>query len=296
MRGLNLGVEFTGGRLAEYSTSKTLDADTARAAVVDAGFPRAIVQSSGDGRHHRPDRGDHQRRGRPQIAEALATDGGTVTKLRDELIGPSLGDELRNKAIIALVIALLAQMIYLAVRFRWTFGAAAVLAMFHDVLIVTGVFAWLGRPIDGVFLAAALTIVGLSVNDSVVVFDRVRERWAANPKAPFAKVCNTAVLQTVPRTINTGLGAMFILGALAILGGDSLTDFSIALLLGLLVGTLSSVFTATPLAVVLQGAKPATPPKVRSTARKAGACATRQRRGGVTGGYPQPVRPAISAL
>jgi SecD/SecF fusion protein len=267
VRGLNLGVEFTGGRLVEYSTSRALDADTARAAVADAGFPRAIVQSSGADditvRTPAISNADSAR-----IAAALAKDGGTVTKLRDELIGPSLGKELRNKAILAMLIALGAQMLYLAVRFRWTFGAAAVLAMFHDVLIVTGVFAWLGRPIDGVFLAAALTIVGLSVNDSVVVFDRVRERWAANPKVPFERVCNTAVLQTVPRTVNTGLGAMFILGALAILGGDSLTDFSLALLLGLGIGTLSSVFTATPLAVVLQARAHAAPPRARTAKRK----------------------------
>lgn len=280
VRGLDLGVEFTGGRLTEYSTSRPLDADTARAAVADAGFPRAIVQTSGaDDITVRTT--DITNAEAARIAGALAADGGTVTKLRDELIGPSLGAELRTKAILAMVIALGAQMLYLAVRFRWTFGAAAVLAMFHDVLIVTGVFAWLGRPIDGVFLAAALTIVGLSVNDSVVVFDRVRERWAAQPRLPFAQVCNTAVRQTVPRTVNTGLGAMFILGALAILGGDSLTDFSLALLLGLLIGTLSSVFTATPLAVVLQARAHAAPPRTRSTQRRPAARSERRDSGAV---------------
>ena len=258
-RGLNLGVEFTGGRLMEYSTTQTVDADTARAAVADAGYPRAIVQSSGsDDITVRTNAIGNDEEA--AIRAALAEAGGTVEKVRDELIGPSLGEELRNKAVLALLIALGAQMIYLAIRFRWIFGAAAVLAMFHDVLIVTGAFAWMGRPIDGVFLAAALTIVGLSVNDSVVVFDRVRESWAADPRRPFAAVANEAVLQTVPRTVNTGLGAMFILGALAILGGDSLTDFAIALLLGLVVGTFSSVFTATPLAVVLQSRARSLPP------------------------------------
>src|SRR5690606_19874948 len=144
---------------------------------------------------------------------------------------------------------LLAQMVYLAIRFRWTFGVSAVLAMFHDLLIVVGLFAWLGKPFDGVFLAAALTIIGLSVNDTVVVFDRVRELWASNPRRPFMENANQAVLQTVPRTVNTGMGAMFILAALAVLGGDSLTDFAIALLVGLLVGTYSSSFVATPLAI-----------------------------------------------
>jgi SecD/SecF fusion protein len=114
------------------------------------------------------------------------------------------------------------------------------------------VFAWFGRPIDGVFLAALLTVIGYSVNDSVVVFDRIRELWTADRKVPFARIANRAALQTVPRTVNTGIGAVFILAALAVLGGESLTDFAVALLVGILVGTWSSVFTATPLAIVLE--------------------------------------------
>jgi len=156
--------------------------------------------------------------------------------------------------------ALLAQLLYLAVRFKWIFGAAAVLAMAHDVLILVGVFAWLGKPVDGVFLAALLTVIGYSVNDSVVVFDRIREMWrGAARKIPFATTANSAVLQTVPRTINTGLGAVFILAALAILGGDSLTDFAIALLVGIGVGTYSSMFLATPLAIEFQARAGTTP-------------------------------------
>ncbi len=267
VRGLNLGVEFTGGRLIEYSTGTPLDPDDARDAVADAGYPRAIVQASGeDDITVRTEAISNSEAGR--IEAALAERGGDVTKVRDELIGPSLGEELRNKAILALLIALGAQMLYLALRFRWTFGAATVLAMFSDVLIVTGAFAWMGRPIDGVFLAAVLTIVGLSVNDSVVVFDRVREVWTEHPDRPFADVCNRAVLQTVPRTVNTGLGALFILGALAVLGGDSLTDFAIALVLGLVVGTFSSVFTAAPLAIVLQTRSHAPPPRSEAGSRR----------------------------
>ena len=141
------------------------------------------------------------------------------SKLRDELVGPTIGAELRGKALVALGVALAAQMAYLAVRFRWTFGAAAVLGMLHDVLIVVGIFAWLNKPVDGVFLAAILTIVGLSVNDTVVVFDRIRERQRAHPDDPLETVANTAVLQTIPRTINTGLGAMAILAVLVAGGG-----------------------------------------------------------------------------
>ncbi len=168
----------------------------------------------------------------------------------------SLGQELKEKALIAFGIALLVMMLYLAFRFHWTFAVSAVGAMFHDVLIVTGIFAWLDKPIDGLFLASALTIVGLSVNDTVVVFDRIRERWQGTRSGTFAEISNTACIETMPRTINTGLGAMFILGALAFLGGDSLQDFAIALLLGLIIGTYSSVFSATPALILLQKFSP----------------------------------------
>jgi SecD/SecF fusion protein len=260
VRGLNFGVEFTGGRLVEYSTGRPVDLDRARAPVGAAGSPRAIVQASGgDDLTVRTDKITNNEEAR--LRAALAELGGSAEKTRDELIGPSLGDELRRKAVIALMVALAVQLAYLAIRFRWTFGAAAVTAMAHDVLILIGVFAWLGKPIDGVFLAALLTVIGYSVNDSVVVFDRVRELWAASRRKPFPRIANTAILQTVPRTINTGLGAVFILTALALLGGDSLTDFAIALLIGIAIGTYSSLFVAIPLAVELEAHSSNPPPR-----------------------------------
>ncbi|GAA0591632.1 protein translocase subunit SecD [Actinomadura livida] len=259
-QGLNYGVEFTGGRIVEYSTSRPLDIDDAREAVSDAGFPRAVVQSSGES-DISVRTSDLTNEEVKRIQDALGKEGGGADKIRDELIGPSLGDELRTKALIALGVALLAQLAYLTIRFRWTFATGAVVAMFHDIMIVTGVFAWLGKPIDGVFLAALLTIIGYSVNDSVVVFDRIRELWGDNPKGKFADIANRGTLQTVPRTINTGMGALFILGALAVLGGDSLMDFAIALLIGIVVGTYSSVFTATPVAILLEKYAKSPPPQ-----------------------------------
>lgn len=255
LRGLNLGVEFTGGRLLEYSTTKSIDTEKAREIVSDAGFPTAVVQSSSgeNGRENITVRVDKITDDEAvEIQEALGTAAGSVEKERDELIGPSLGKELRNKALIAFAIAVAAQMLYLAWRFRWTYAAAAVLSMSSVVLTVVGVFAWWGKPIDGVFLAAVLSIIGLAVNDTIVVFDRIREYTRENRNRPLREVVNDAILQTIPRTINTGLGAMFILAALAVLGGDSLTDFAIALLLGLSVGILSTIFTASALAVVLE--------------------------------------------
>lgn len=255
--GLDLGVEFTGGRLMEYSTTQPVTPDRARDVVSKAGFPEAVVQES-DNDKITVRTGQISNEDEVTIRRAIGDAGDGAVKQRDELIGPSLGSELRDKALIAFGIALIVQMLYLAFRFKWTIGASAVSAMFHDVVIVVGVFAWLDKPIDGVFLAAVMTIIGLSVNDSVVVFDRIREMWTGSKGEDFAKVSNDAVLETMPRTVNTGLGTMFILAALAVLGGDSLGDFAIALLLGLVIGTYSSVFTATPLAVLLQKKWPMT--------------------------------------
>jgi SecD/SecF fusion protein len=257
VRGRDFGVEFPGGRLVAYSTSRPVAADAAREAVAAAGLPRAVVQQS-DGNHILVRDGGLTDATKPAVQQALQAVGGETVQVRDEFIGPSLGDELKRKALIALGIALAAQMIYLAFRFRWTFGASAVLAMAHDVVILLGVFAWLGKPIDGVFLAAVLTVIGYSVNDSVVVFDRIRELVRGQRKTPFAETANLACLQTLPRTINTGIGAMFILAALTLLGGSSLTDFALALLIGIAIGTYSSIFTATPAAIELDRRFPAT--------------------------------------
>ncbi|MDQ4091632.1 MAG: protein translocase subunit SecD, partial [Actinomycetota bacterium] len=251
-QGFDYGLEFSGGRLLEYDTERPADLGAVRRGVAEAGFPRAVVQESGDGNvairttQLTPEEAD-------RIEAAVAQVGGEPTVVRDEFVGPTIGNELRRKALIALGLALTAQLVYLAVRFKWSYAAGAVTAMAHDVLLLLGVFAWLGKTLDGVFLAALLTVIGYSINDSVVVFDRVRELRRARPKDPLLDVANDACLETVPRTINTGLGALFILVALYVLGGETLTDFALALLIGIVVGTYSSVFTATPVAVAFEG-------------------------------------------
>jgi SecD/SecF fusion protein len=193
--------------------------------------------------------------GEDQVRRSVASVGGQTTELRDEFIGPTIGAELRRKALLALGIALVVQLGYLAVRFRWTFGAAAVIAMLHDVAILLGLFAWLGKPLDGVFL-------------------RIRERLRSRTREPLAALANTACLQTIPRTINTGLGALFILVALFALGGDTLTDFALALLVEILVGTWSSVFVATPLLVTFERRSSSRPPATPRPATRQPAAAT----------------------
>jgi SecD/SecF fusion protein len=251
VRGPNLGLEFTGGRLLEYSTQHPVDPDAARSALAGSGFARAVVQKTGGG-NVAVRTGQLDDAGERRVQRAIESVGGSAERVRSEFIGPTIGAELRRKAIIAVGIALAAQLAYMAIRFRWTFGTAAVIAMFHDVAILLGLFAWLGKPLDGVFLAALLTVIGYSVNDSVVVFDRIRERLRERRREPLDTLVNDACLQTVPRTVNTGLGAMFILVSLVALGGDTLTDFALALLVGILVGTYSSVFVAAPLVVRLE--------------------------------------------
>ncbi|MGH2821077.1 MAG: protein translocase subunit SecF, partial [Actinomycetota bacterium] len=180
--------------------------------------------------------------------------------------------------LIALGLGLGVQLVYLAFRFRWTFGASAVIALFHDLLILIGIFALLGKDIDGVFIAALLTVIGYSINDSVVIFDRIREQRGLRSRETVAVVANDACLQTIPRTINTGLGALFILLTLYLLGGETLTDFALALIVGILVGTYSSVFTAAPLVVIFEN----------FTARKQPAASARSARSPVS----KPARPS----
>ena len=250
-RGLSYGLEFSGGRLIEFSTERPADLDRVRTGLAAAGLPRAVVQESGDGNVTvRTGRLDEARE--KAVVDVVEDVAGEAREVRDEFVGPTIGDELRRKAVIALALALAAQLLYLAIRFRWTYGVGAVVGMFHDVVILLGVFAWLGKELDGVFLAALLTVIGYSINDSVVVFDRIREERRSRPRDSFAAVANDACIHTIPRTVNTGLGALFILGALYFLGGETLTDFALALLIGIVLGTYSSVFTSAPVAVTLE--------------------------------------------
>ena len=266
-RGLNFGIEFSGGRLVEFSTTEEVDLDQLRQDLADQGLPQALIQETGQGTIViRTEELDPERE--QVLEDTVAGIGGDVTVVRDQFVGPTLGEEIRNRALLALGLALLMQLIYLAIRFRWTIGAAAVLSMFHDVILVVGLFAWLGKTIDGVFLAALLTIIGYSIADSVVIFDRIREHQADRPGEPLAPIANEACLQTVPRTINTGLGAILILASLYVLGGDTLSDFALALLIGILVGTYSSVFTATPLAILLEDRYPRPIPAADPSERK----------------------------
>lgn len=267
VRGPQFGLEFLGGRLVEYAPSQEVDLDQLRVNLAEVGLSRALIQESGQGTVViRTEQLTAEQAA--DVESAVSELGGELTLIRDQFVGPTLGAELRNRALTALGIALLVQLAYLAIRFRWTIGLAAVASMAHDVVILVGLFAWIGKTFDGVFLASLLTVIGYSVNDSVVIFDRVREQLGLRPNDDIADIANDASLQTVPRTINTGLGAIFILVALWLLGGDTLTDFALALLIGIVVGTYSSVFVAAPAAIELERRFPRPPPEPQTPAER----------------------------
>ncbi len=266
VRGLNFGVEFTGGRQLAIATESPVDVEQAREAISDSGFPTAIVQETEDAdvSVRIEELTDSEK---DEIVDAVGELAGGAELVRDELIGPSLGDELRRNALIALAVALAAQLAYLAIRFRWTLSTGAVTALFQNVVLVLGIFAWLGLLIDGIFLAAMLTIIGYTVNDTVVVFDRIREERRADWDRPLPETANSAILNTLPRSVNTGLSTLFILVALLVLGGDSLTNFALALVLGIVVGTYSSNFTAVPVALELERKYPTPKPEPKEKVR-----------------------------
>lgn len=267
VRGTRFGLEFEGGRLIEFSVGQEIDLDELRGELAQSGIDRPLIQETGEGnivvRTEQLTEAEET-----AMAEAVAALGGGAEIVRDQFVGPTLGAELRNRALIALGLALVVQLAYLAIRFRWTIGLASVASLFHDVVILIGLFAWMGKTFDGVFLAALLTVIGYSVNDSVVIFDRIRERMGLEPERPLPEIANEACLQTVPRTINTGLGAILILAALLVLGGDTLSDFALALLVGIVVGTYSSVFTATPVALALEERFPRPEPEPETPAQR----------------------------
>jgi preprotein translocase subunit SecF len=165
---------------------------------------------------------------------------------RVEFVGPQVGGELLEKGLLALTFALLGIMVYVAFRFEWRFAVGAVVATLHDVLLTLGFFAVTGIEFGLVELAAVLTIMGYSINDTVVVFDRIRENFRKLRKETTLVITNTAINETLSRTVMTGVTTLLVVGALIALGGDTLFGFAAALIFGILVGTYSSVFVASP--------------------------------------------------
>lgn len=259
--GLRPGIEFRGGTLIDAQFTSAPASEEVRDIFAALGHTATVQRAEGERVQIRTPQLDTE--------ETLAAEdalreryGSAFVGSTPQSVSPSFSEEILRNAIWSIVLASLLIVLLIAFAFRsfgwgaFRYGIAAIIAVLHDALLVLGLFAILGYffnvEVDSLFVTAVLTVIGFSVHDTIVVFDRIREHTRENRKRPLREVVNEAILQTVPRTVNTGLGAMFILAALAVLGGDSLQDFAIALLIGLVVGTYSSVFTATPLVTYLQ--------------------------------------------
>lgn len=250
--GLRLGIDFTGGSMMEIRLREGSGPEDIKAVYTEAGFPEARVQSTGDATFVIRTR-EMASQEKEAIKTSLKTRFGDVTELRFELVGPVVGAELTTKAVIAVASASVMILLYLWWAFRQVkqahrYGTCAIVALAHDVLVVLGVWAILGRTlgfeVDALFVTAILTVVGYSVHDTIVVFDRIRENIARFPGEPYERVVNFSVNQTLDRSLNTSLTVLFTLAALLLLGGVTIREFVFVLLIGAATGTYSSVFTA----------------------------------------------------
>lgn len=258
--GLKLGIDFTGGALLEYKIEKEVKIEDLKRLVEEKGVEVGQITSAGNNTYiirTKPLEQDQL----DIIKANLAENFGKIEERRVENVGPVIGAELRQKAVYALILASIAIVLYISFSFRKVpkpasslrFGIAAIVALLHDVLIVIGAFAILGKflgvEVDTLFVTALLTIIGFSVHDTIVVFDRIRENLIKNIGKKFIDVANISVVQTLGRSLNTSLTVIFVLVALLLFGGETIKWFVVALLIGIISGTYSSIFNATALLV-----------------------------------------------
>ena len=245
-KGMNYGLDFTGGTLIELTYEKPADLTKVRNELVSAGFHDAVVQSFGattDLLVRMP--GDDPLLGN-KVAAALGqadTSNPAVIK-RVEFVGPQVGEELRDQGGLGMLMALGGIMLYLAFRFQWKFAVGAIVSLVHDVIVTMGVLSFFQITFDLTVLAAVLAIIGYSLNDTIVVFDRVRENFRVLRKASLIDNINISTTQTLLRTMATSISTLLAIAALLIFGGDNLWGFSIALFVGVLAGTYSSIYIA----------------------------------------------------
>lgn len=247
-QGLNLGLDFTGGTQIELHYQGIAPIETIRHTLKQAHFKEAVVQaygSSSDVMIKMPPQGMDNTSLKNSIQDHLPQ----ASISRVEFIGPQVGHALLNNGILAVFISLLATMAYIALRFEYRFAISAAISLIHDPVLIMGVFALFHIEFNLISLAALLTILGYSLNDTIVVYDRVRENFRNDKKSPVEKVVNLAINQTLSRTIMTSGLTLIVVVALCLLGGETLRGFSIALIVGIVIGTYSSIYVAGSLAV-----------------------------------------------
>ncbi|SET07471.1 protein translocase subunit SecF [Pseudomonas graminis] len=245
-KGLNFGLDFTGGTLIELTYERPADLHKVREELVASGYTEAVVQSFGattDLLVRMP--GEDPQLG-TQVAEALRKTGADnpVTVKRVEFVGPQVGEELRDQGGLGMLLALGGVLVYLAFRFQWKFAVGAIVSLIHDVVVTMGILSFFQVTFDLTVLAAVLAIIGYSLNDTIVVFDRVRENFRLLRKASLIENINISTTQTLLRTMATSISTLLAIVALWIFGGDSLHGFSVALFIGVLAGTYSSIYIA----------------------------------------------------
>ncbi|MBO1923009.1 protein translocase subunit SecF [Thiomicrorhabdus sp. 6S3-12] len=256
MKGLNFGIDFTGGTLIEVSYQKPVDLTVLRNDLANAGFDEAVAQHFGAAEdvliRIAPREGMNSAQLSNQVMDALrAASADPIELRRVEFVGPQVGDELTEDGALAVLYALFGVLIYVALRFEWRFSLGSVAALVHDVVITLGVFAWTQMQFDLTVVAAILAVIGYSLNDTIVVFDRVRENFRTMREADPVEVTNIAVNQMLSRTIMTSLTTLVVLLALFFLGGEVIHGFAAALIVGVVVGTYSSTYVASAIALIL---------------------------------------------
>ncbi len=258
--GLRLGIDFTGGALLEYKLERPATAEQLKQVITEKGVEVGQILTSGNNTYIIRTKPIEQEKINA-IKLTLSQKFGKVEERRQEFVGPLIGAELKQKTLIALLISSVVIVLYIAFSFRkipkpassWRFGIAAIIALIHDILVVVGTFAILGKffgvEIDTLFVTALLTVIGFSVHDTIVVFDRIRENLRKYTGKKFIDVANLSVVQTLGRSLNTSLTVIFVLLALLLFGGETIRWFVAALLIGIISGTYSSIFNATALLV-----------------------------------------------
>jgi len=255
-RGLNFGIDFTGGVLLEVGYPQDADLDSIRALMADAGFEDVQVQRFGaatDVLLRLPPQGEgtDPNQIRDTLRNTLAADEPNVELRRVEFVGPQVGEELTEKGGLAMIFALLLIFAYVMFRFQWKFSLGAVSALAHDVILTVGFFSVFYFPFDLTVVAAVLAVIGYSLNDTVVAFDRIRENFLLLRGVSSEESMNISINEMLARTIITGVTTLLVLFALLVLGGESVGPFSIALIVGIVVGTYSSIYTASAIALTL---------------------------------------------
>ena len=261
IKGLPLGIDFTGGTLIEVGYEQPADLQALRNSLDGAGIKGATVQNFGTTKdvliRLKPQEGVSNKDISNKVLDTINKDGNaTATLRRVEFVGPQVGDDLTEDGFLALIWAMIGIFIYVTARFEWKFSVGAVAALFHDVIITLGLFSIANLEFDLTVLAAILALIGYSINDTIVVFDRIRENFRRFRKNATQDIMNVSVNETLSRTIITSLTVILVLVSLVLLGGEVIHNFAIALLFGVVIGTYSSICIASPVALML-GISPA---------------------------------------